>query len=299
VSGPVQENFPLSKVTSFRIGGPADAVVEPGSEAELAAVLRYVDEHNLPWVILGAGTNVLVGDSGFRGVVVRTTGLTGFEIEPDDPARARVVCEAGVRLASVVARTCREGLTGLEPLWGIPGTFGGAVVCNAGAGGACIADFLTEIRILNDRGALVPLHRGDFRYGYRSIELPGRSVVLGGTLRLRHGEPDAIRIALVKAKMARMESQPWDRPSAGCVFKNPSPERPAGAIIDGLGLKGMTVGDAEVSEVHANFIINRGDASAADVLALVEAVRSRVRQAEHVDLELEIRLMGERRPHDE
>lgn len=292
-SGKTLKDYPLSRLSSFKIGGPADLVVEPQTTGELAAVVHFLRAEGISRIILGGGSNVLFHDAGFRGVVVRMNSINRFELSANGSDHVRVSSDAGVPLASVLNHVCRSGSTGLEPLWGIPGTFGGAVISNAGAGGASICDFLVELEILTDRCEEILLKKADLHYGYRAVDLPPGSVVLRGTLRLSRGEPKVIEAALAAAKSRRRHTQPLDRPSAGCIFKNPSPEKPAGAIIDRLGFKGVTVGGAEVSRVHANFIVNGGGASAADVLSLIEMIRGRVKEQEHIELELEIRVVGE------
>jgi UDP-N-acetylmuramate dehydrogenase len=288
---------PLSRFTSFRIGGPADLAVEPQDVPELASLLRYLQTESIPSIVLGAGTNVLFHDAGFRGVVVRTDSISGFEIREEGSDHAIITVAAGVPLPMVVTKTCALGWTGLEPLWGIPGLFGGAVVTNAGAEDACTGDFLIGLRLLTDEGEEVVLDRDQLEYSYRSMKLPPKSVVVEGTLRLPRGDRQSIDGDLLEARLRR-RLQPSDKPSAGCVFKNPSPENPAGAIIDRLGFKGMTLGGAQVSELHANFIINRGQATAADVLGLIQRIRDRVKAEENIDLELEIRVIGEEAAND-
>lgn len=293
VHGRVDVNVPLSRLTSFRIGGPADVVAEPADSQDLARLLRYLQDRNVSRIFLGAGTNVLFHDAGFRGVVIRMTGMKGFDIHTNGSEHALITVGAGTPLPSVVTRACASGWTGLEPLWGIPGSFGGAVVTNAGAGGICTGDFLEKVRLLTFSGEELLVKRPDIRYAYRSIDLPGRTVVVDGSLRLQKGHADRIEVQLQQARTRRQASQPHEGFNAGCVFKNPSPDRPAGMIIDRLGFKGMTVGGAEVSRIHANFIVNRGQAAAADVVELIERIRDRVRELEEIDLELEIRLIGE------
>ena len=293
VSGAVRLNVPLSRLTSFRIGGPADAVAEPHSVAELARLIRFVHDNGIPYLLLGSGTNVLFRDGGSRGLIVRTNGLGKWELYSNGSDHVVVRVAAGVSLPLVVSKSCSLGWTGLEPLWGIPGSFGGAVVTNAGAGGASISDFLISVELVNAAGEEISLDRTDLRFGYRCTAIPEGAVVVGGALRLPRGIPSEVESRLNQAKARRKATQPVAQPSAGCVFKNPSPERPAGAIIDRLGLKGTTSGGAMVSEVHANFIVNRGSASAEDVMRLIELIRSKVKAEEHIDLDLEIRVVGE------
>jgi UDP-N-acetylmuramate dehydrogenase len=288
---------PLSRFTSFKIGGPADLVAEPRDVPELASLVRYLQSERIPHIVLGAGTNVLFHDAGFRGVVVRTASISGFEIRENGSDHAIITVAAGVPLSTVVAKACALGWTGLESLWGIPGQFGGAVVTNAGAEDACIGLFLERLRLLTAAGEEVVLGRDQLEYSYRFMKIPQKSVVVEGTLRLQRGDRQSIDGDLMEARLRR-RLQPSDKPSAGCVFKNPSPENPAGAIIDKLGFKGMTLGGAQVSEMHANFIINRGQATAADVLALIRRIRDRVKAEENIDLELEICVIGEEAAND-
>lgn len=298
VPGRVLREVPLSRFTSFKIGGPADIMVEPAGRHDLSRLLMYLDDEKIPRIILGAGTNVLFHDAGFRGVVVRTKSLNRMDFQSDTVGVATVIVAAGVPLPRLVNRAGEFGWTGLEDLWGIPGAFGGAVVTNAGAGQVSMSDPLVTIRLLSDRGEPITLNKQDFHSGYRSMEIPPRSVVVEGVLQLTRGRSQAIEARVAAARERRQNRQPSGVASAGCVFKNPSPEQTAGLIIDRLGFKGMSVGDAEVSDVHANFIVNRGKARAADVLELVETIRTRVREEEGLELVLEIRVIGEQPPDD-
>ncbi|MFC1834500.1 UDP-N-acetylmuramate dehydrogenase, partial [Thermodesulfobacteriota bacterium] len=235
--------------------------------------------------------NVLFHDDGFRGVVIRMHSLGGFDLSENGSDFAKVTVGAGIPLQAVISRTARLAWTGTEDLWGIPGSFGGAIATNAGSGHTSMGPLLQSIRAINGRGEEVLMSRGDFAYGYRSMDLPIDTVVLEGTIVLQRSNPTITQARLEKARLRRA-SQPIGRFSAGCVFKNPAPGRSAGALIDRLGLKGTTIGDAQVSEVHANFIINRGSAKATDVLQLIEKIRERVKAEENIDLEAEIQVVG-------
>jgi UDP-N-acetylmuramate dehydrogenase len=298
IPGRVLREVPLSRFTSFKIGGPADMVVEPAGRYDLSRLLIYLDDEKIPRVILGAGTNVLFHDAGFRGVVVRTNSFNRMDFQSDGLELATVTVAAGVPLPRLVNRAAEFGWTGLEDLWGIPGAFGGAVVTNAGAGEVSMSDSLVTIRLLSDRGEPANLNKQDFSSGYRSIEIPPGSVVVEGILQLARDRSEAIEARMAAARERRQNKQPSGVASAGCVFKNPSPEIPAGLIIDRLGFKGMSAGDAQVSDVHANFIVNRGKARATDVLELVEKIRERVKEEEGLELELEIRVIEEQPPND-
>ncbi len=298
VPGRVSTEVPLSRFTSFKIGGPADVMAEPAGLYDLSRLLIYLNDEKIPRIILGAGTNVLFHDAGFRGVVVRTNSLNRMDFQSDGMEAATVTVAAGTPLPRLVNRAAEFGWTGLEDLWGIPGSLGGAVVTNAGAGEVSISDPLVAIKLLNDRGEPISVNKQNLQSRYRSMEIPARSVVVEGVLKLKRGESQAIEARITAARERRQNRQPSGLASAGCVFKNPSPEQPAGLIIDRLGFKGVAVGDAQVSDVHANFIVNRGNARAADVLELVETIKTRVREKEGLELNLEIRVIGEQLSND-
>lgn len=293
VQGRVHRQAPLSQFTSFKIGGPADVVAEPAGLQELKDLIIYLREEKIPRIVLGAGTNILFHDRGFRGVVVRTNQLKRMDFLSDGLRKVQITVTAGVPLPQVVKRACDLGWTGLENLWGIPGSFGGAIVTNAGAGGTSTADHLITVKLLSENAEETVLEKKDFQFGYRFMRLPQKSVVVLGILELMRGDEDTIAAAISDARARRQQSQPSGKPSAGCVFKNPAPDKPAGAIIDRLGFKGKTVGDAQISEVHANYIVNLGAARASDVLELMEMIRTRVREAEGLELEPEIHVVGE------
>jgi UDP-N-acetylmuramate dehydrogenase len=298
IQGQIMTDVALSRFTSFKIGGPADLLAEPKNYAELKELLLYLDQERINRVVLGAGTNVLFHDKGFRGVVIRTTALDSLGIHENGSDFCRVTLAAGVLLPRAVSKACRQGLEGLESLWGIPGSFGGAVVTNAGSGDVCVGELLESVKLVTRSGEELVVSGRDLTYGYRSMSLPQGSTVVEGVLRLRRADPDSISAELERSRARRRGKQPVDQPSAGCVFKNPAPDTPAGAIIDRLGFKGVCVGGAEVSPVHANFIINRGHATAADVLELIERIRSKALERSHANLELEICVIGEDAAHE-
>jgi UDP-N-acetylmuramate dehydrogenase len=260
--------------------------------------MRYLAQEEVPYMVLGAGTNVLFDDTGFRGAVVRTGSISGFQVVENGSDHAAIVVAAGVPLPSVVSRTSNLGWQGLAPLWGIPGSCGGAIATNAGAGDVCIGDFLARVDLLNEQGEAIALQGEDIQYGYRSMSIPAKHVITAGTLKLKRGDVESIRRELDVARGRRIGKQPLDKPSAGCVFKNPGPQQPAGALLDRLGFKGVTIGDAQVSEAHANFIVNRGNATANHVMELIRFIRKRVKEETDLDLELEIRVMGPEAAHD-
>jgi len=296
--GRVFRDVPLSRFTSFKIGGPADLMVEPASLYDLSRLMVYLREQKIPRIFLGAGTNVLFHDAGFRGVVIRTKFLSRMDFKSDGTEKVAVTVAAGVPLSRVISRACEFGWTGTEDLWGIPGSFGGAVVSNAGAGSVSMSDLLVLIRLLNDNGDPIAIEKKDLRSAYRHTEIPSGAVLVEGVIQLERGSSQEIDSRIVAARERRRDKQPSGVASAGCVFKNSSQEKPAGLIIDRLGLKGMSVGDAQVSDIHANFIVNRGNARAADVLELIEKIRTKVLNEEGLKLDLEIRVIGEEALND-
>ena len=227
--------------------------------------------------------------------MIRTAGIGGFTVERNGSDHARIIVAAGVPLPALISRAAALGWEGLEPLWGIPGSFGGAIVTNAGAGAASLGDLLVRAKLMTVSGEEIIAEKEELGFDYRCAKLPPDTVVVEGTLRLRRGNRQVIEANMEEARLRRRSTQPLDKPSPGCIFKNPAPDNPAGAIIDRLGFKGTRVGDAQVSEVHANFIVNLGKAAATDVLELIEGIRKRVKTEENVELELEICVIGEER----
>jgi UDP-N-acetylmuramate dehydrogenase len=283
---------PLGRHTSFRIGGPADVFVEVASVPELIGILRACATHATPVFFLGGGTNLLVSDRGARGVVVKLGKPFDF-VEWDlggDEARLRV--GAAVPFKRLVSQTVAEGLAGLEFGEGIPGTLGGGLLMNAGAFGGEIGRVVDAIEAVDERGEPLVLPRERLAFAYRRLELPARVIVTAVRLRLRRGEPAALAAVIQDAKSRRDRHQPKGHPNAGSIFKNP-PGAPAGKLLEAVGLKGARLGNAMVSLRHANFIVNLGGARAADVKGLMDLAARVVRQRLGVELEPEVRLVGD------
>ncbi|MCP9450661.1 MAG: UDP-N-acetylmuramate dehydrogenase [Nitrospira sp.] len=286
LKGEVRFDVPLSDYTSFRIGGPADALVEPADLEDLVRVVRQSHERNVPVFVLG-GTNLLVRDKGIRGVVVSLARLRTIKEEPGSVLYA----EAGVGMPTLIGYAIRRSLKGLEWAAGIPGTVGGCVVMNAGTKLGEMKDVIKAVRIVTPRGAVKEREGREIVFGYRRAKLPA-GVVAGVWLQLAPGVRSELERTVKDYLRYRRETQPLTLPSAGCVFKNP-PDDSAGRVVEAAGLKGIHVGDAEVSAKHANFIVNRGHASAKDVLALIRKVRGEVRRKTGVRLELELKVVGQ------
>lgn len=286
MKGIVRFREPLAPYTTFRIGGEADRLFIPRGVAELAAFLRDAPKGE-PVAILGWGSNILVSDRGVRGTVILTKGLNWIRMMGN-----RVRVGAGVKLARLLHELARAGLGGMEFMTGIPGTVGGAIRMNAGTAEGAVADRLVTLTALDRDGRVHHRARRETAFGYRRTSLPKDWVIVGAEFLLDQGEPNAIRASIRERLAARKGSQPLSMASAGSVFKNP-PGDYAGRLIEAAGLKGVQVGAAQVSRAHANFIVNRGGATAADVLSLIDRIRTEVKKQFHIALELEIELFGE------
>jgi len=284
----LRQNEPLAKRTTLRVGGRADIYVEPASEADLAAVLRYCAERNLPFVLLGRGSNLLIRDGGIRGVVICLAHPNFSRVEVTGE---RIHCGAGAKLKAVAMAARRSGLSGLEFLEGIPGSVGGGLRMNAGAMGAWMFDAVESIRFMDFDGQTHERKASEVNVEYRGCPLFKTHIALGATLKGQAAPVAAIEERMRAYSQKRWTSQPA-APSAGCIFKNPA-TIPAGKLIDELGLKGTNVGHAAVSILHGNFIVNDGGAAASDVLNLIELIRQRARAARGIELETEVEIIGE------
>lgn len=285
----IRHDFPLSRVTSFHIGGNADLAVYPADAEAFAYALDAVVQAGVPYTVIGNGSNTLVRDGGFRGVVFVTTDMCRVTIDG-----TRLTGGCGVLLGSIGTNASRAGLAGAEFANGIPGTLGGAVYMNAGAYGGQLADIVCET-VCYDLDAKQVLHLDNAaqHFGYRhSVFMEKNYIILSATLQLTKDEPDAIRARMNDYLARRREKQPLEYPSAGSVFKRPEGHF-AGKLIEDAGLKGLRVGGAEVSPKHAGFIVNVGGATARDVLELIERIREKVYAMSGVTLECEIRTIGE------
>jgi UDP-N-acetylmuramate dehydrogenase len=283
----VRAREPLARHTSYRIGGPADLLALPDGADELAAVIRACRETGVPCTLLGAGSNLLVGDGGMPGVVVKL----GPGFRQVTWHGARVVAGAAVLLGKLARAAVARGLGGLEEAEGIPGTVGGAVVMNAGAYGWEAGDVLASIDGVDDLGRVVTLGRGDLAFRYRRTELPAGLIVTSAAFELRPDDAATLAARLAAVRERRVASQPHGASNAGSIFKNPDGDH-AGRLIEAVGLKGYRVGGARVSERHANFFVNDGGATATDVQALMFEAQRRVWERSGVWLEPEIRLVG-------
>lgn len=294
--GEIRKNEPLSKHTSFSIGGPADVFAYPVDCEDLKTLLATIREQNLRYFILGSGTNLLVRDSGFRGVVISLKRMNAVSLEREyrsiGGAFAVVYAEAGAPLAKVLALAVEEGLTGFEFAAGIPGTIGGAVRMNAGTALGEIGGVIESVSVLSPDGVVISKSRDEMGFGYRTSSLLEGHFVLDVRVALRRDDKEKVGSRVLDLLTTRKQRQPYGLPNAGSMFKNPN-EAPAGKLIESAGLKGKTVGSAMVSEQHANFITTSGKAKASDVLALMELVQQTVLDVHGVRLEPEVKIIGE------
>lgn len=289
----VRWNEPLSRHTTFRVGGLARCLVRPDTEEALIQVIGRARARGIPYVVLGGGSNVLAPDGGLNQLVIQLTQCCK-EISRSDRQGDHgvdVTVGGGARTRRLLRYCMEEGLSGLEFMVGIPGTVGGALVMNAGTGDGCLADVLSWIEVLDERGGRIRLDRKDLSPVYRSMGLSKGWIVLSGGFRLSFAQNGDLARHMLSEKMRlRMRTQPLALASAGCIFKNP-PGFSAGFLIDRAGLKGLRVGDAEVSEKHANWIVNRGNARARDILDLIEHIEKLVLEEFGVCLEREIQIL--------
>ncbi len=281
-------NEPLAKKTTMRVGGPADFFVEPILESDLAHVLQFCDEKDLPFFVLGRGSNLLIKDSGIRGFVISLGHPKFSEIKIDEEF---LHCGAGAKLKAISVEARRHHLASLEFLEGIPGNLGGALRMNAGAMGAAMFNVVEKIRVMDLFGKVQEISRADLSVEYRSCPLLKTRIALSALLRGKSASSDGVAERMKTYSAKRWESQPKE-PSAGCIFKNPD-TIPAGKLIEELGLKGTSVGGARVSEIHGNFIVNDGNATAQNVLDLIELIKERAKSMRGLELRTEVEIIGE------
>ncbi len=281
---------PMARYTTFRVGGPADVLVNIADTREIPVALRAAKSAGVPVTLIGNGSNLLVRDGGIRGLVIRIASDCAGIAREGDVIRAK----AGVSMSAAAQFALSEGLSGLAEMSGIPGTLGGGVIMNAGAYGSELSQVVTRVDAISlSDGKPVVFEGPDLGFSYRhSAMMDANVIVTDVTMQLTPGDPDAIRARMDECNRARREKQPLNYPSGGSTFK-----RPAGLfaakLIDDCGLRGLRVGGAQVSEKHAGFIVNLGDATASDVLALMDEVKSRVLESTGVTLEPEVRILGE------
>ena len=279
----------MSRHTTFKIGGPADYFLMPDKGTDVGRIVKICKESGIPYFILGNGSNLLVGDGGYRGAVIQIyKNMSSVTVEGTE-----IIAQAGALLSSVAAAAKNASLTGFEFAGGIPGTMGGAVVMNAGAYGGEMKDVLTEVTVMDDEGEIITLPADKLELGYRtSIIKTAGYIVLEAKLQLKEGDPEVIRETMKDLTIRRITKQPLEYPSAGSTFKRPEGYF-AGKLIMDSGLAGYQVGGAQVSEKHCGFVINAGGATARDVRTLMDDVRDVVYKKYGVTLEPEVKFLGD------
>lgn len=280
---------PMKKHTTFRLGGPADYFLCPCDAGQVAGILHICREEGLPWFVLGNGSNLLVSDAGYRGVVIQIyKNMNQVWIDGE-----KITAQAGALLSAVSKKAMEAGLSGIEFASGIPGTLGGAAVMNAGAYGGEMKDVLETVKILTPEGEVRTLLAEELELGYRTSIIKEKGyLVLEAVMKLSQGDQEAIRARMEELKVQRVSKQPLEYPSAGSTFKRPEGYF-AGKLIQDSGLRGYRVGGAQVSEKHCGFVINTGEASAADVACLIRDVQKQVYEKFGVKLETEVKYLGE------
>jgi UDP-N-acetylmuramate dehydrogenase len=293
----ISPEAPLAKLTTFRIGGNAQWLALPKTPQQLTSLLAWANAKGLPVTMLGAGSNLLISDRGLQGLIICTRALRHSEF---DPVTGRVTAAAGEPWSSLAWKAARHGLKGFEWTIGIPGTVGGAVVMNAGAHGGETADILVSADVVGPDGDLKTLAPADLHFRYRTSDLQGSDrTVISATFQLSPGHsPEAVKAATAADLKARRDTQPYHLPNCGSVFRNPDAKDAAGKaysagrLIQEAGLKGYQIGQAQISTLHANFIVNLGGAQASDVLALIRHAQTVIYERNGIELETEVKIIG-------
>lgn len=289
----IREQEPLSAHTTFRIGGPAAYYLIPENRDEVSEALGFAKEKGLPFYVLGRGSNMLFDDEGYPGVIVEIgRGMEQMSVEKELDETVRVVAQAGITMSSMAVQLAEAGLTGFEFAGGIPGTLGGGITMNAGAYGGEIRDCIQDATVMTESGGILVLTRDQLELGYRtSVIQHERYLVLEGSFLFKKGEKEEILSRMRELNQRRRDKQPLEYPSAGSTFKRPEGYF-AGKLIEDAGLRGYRVGDAQVSEKHCGFVVNRGNATAAEVRQLIRDVQEQVQEKFQVRLEPEVRIIA-------
>ncbi len=287
----IRSGEPLWRHTTFRIGGNTPLFIEPFDRGSLVRIVSLFCREGISWRVLGCGSNLLVSDDGVGEPVISMRRMEGIGVVRVEKDRVFLRVDSGVKTKKLLSFCVRHGYSGCEFLAGIPASVGGAIVLNAGTAQGCMADIVRTVDVVSTQGVIEEYdYVRDFSPGYRSSEIPSNFVVVSATLILQKGNAENIRKKIKAIMSRRLHTQPVGKPSAGCIFKNPSSALPAGMLIDKCGFKGFRIGGAAVSTKHANWIINTGTATFNDVNKVMEKIRSEVRKKFGVDLEEEIRI---------
>jgi len=290
IKGQVVRDASMKRYTSMRVGGQVAYLLYPEDEEDVTAAVTWLREKDHPFRFLGNGTNVIVADEGMKGGVIRVTRIKHLSFTPTGESTL-VEASGGLPLASLIREASDRGLSGLEKLYGIPGTVGGAIKMNAGSFAASISDPLRSMRLTNRNGSITSKEKKDVEFGYRTSSIGAGQSILSAVFELTPADPAQIRAEMERVWRERLEKHPMDLPSAGSIFKNKN-GNPSWKYLDNAGLRGFRIGGACFSEKHPNFIVNTGNATASDVLGLIDAAKKGVREALGVVLEEEVELWG-------
>lgn len=283
----MREHEPLKNHCTFRVGGPADFFYELANVEEIPELVTFAEENTIPYRIIGRGTNVLFTDKGFRGLIIKNLTKTCTVADNE------IAADSGVLLSQIIRLSVDNHLSGLEPLYGLPGTIGGAVWGNAGIPNVETGSFVKQATLFNVSDGVREMKRNEIEFRYRSTSLQNSSdIVMRVILHLKKGEAAKSKELMKKIDEIRRGKQPVGF-TAGSFFKNPSPEKPAGYLIDQIGMKGKQIGDAEISPKHANFFMNRGNATASEILELAQLAQEKVKERFGIDLEMEVKIIGD------
>jgi UDP-N-acetylmuramate dehydrogenase len=292
MTGKILFDEPAGRHTSIGVGGEIDALLFPEDEGELTDVVDFLRERRTAFLPVGNWTNLIVRDGGYRGALVSLARLRGLRLRDEGKDGVLLLAGAGCPLSELVSLAVREALAGMEFCAGIPGSVGGAIRMNAGAYGGEIKDIVESVNLLDASGRIRTAARKKLPFAYRTLDLPAETIIIGAAFRLRRGETEKISGRVREIIGMRREKHPLEFRNAGSVFKNPQ-DCPAGRLIEEAGLKGVRIGDAQISEKHGNFIVNRGMATAADLLSLVALIKQRVFEKTGHALETEVQIIGE------
>lgn len=283
---------PLARYTTVKVGGPADIFFYPNNLEQLKKGIQFCKSYKIPYFIIGNGSNLLIRDGGIRGFVIKLNRcLNNFKFE-EQQDEIFLDVEAGVSLAKVVELSKQQGFSGMESLYGIPGTVGGALIMNAGTREGEIGEKIESVVVIDSSGELKTYQKKQLKFEYRSFKIPRSEVAIQVRLRLTRSTPEKVAEHISFFQKRRHETQPLGEPSMGSVFKNP-PKKFAAELIEELGLKGIRVGGARVSEKHSNWIVNEGGATAKDVIALIGLIKDKVKEQAAIRLETEVKIVGE------
>lgn len=293
VSGKVLFDEPMSRHTSIGVGGIADAVVWPERSEELSRIVHFLWHSQIPFIPIGNGTNLIVKDGGYKGTVISMQDLNSISSVERGPEQVLIHAGAGITLSEIVLLSEKKSLSGMEFCAGIPGSVGGAVKMNAGAYGNEIKDVVEAVELMIISGEILESKKDDLKFAYRNLDISEGTIIIGASFLLARGIEEQIHARINEILGKRKNKHPLEYRNAGSIFKNPNGGIPAGQIIDELGLKGIRIGNAKISEKHGNFIINLGNAKASDIIALIDMIKTKVNEERGIMLQTEVRIVGE------